>query len=96
MEPLNKGHVGASNVVLCREIVCSSEVQHVLIIWENEHFGTLKCVLCREVISIVSSSQRVLYWTVLLIIIFVVFVVALLAFKQPWTINRTIFNCKDV
>ncbi len=44
--------------ILCREVVCSSEVQNVLTIRENEHtvFETLKRVLCRdrEVISIVS------------------------------------------
>ncbi len=58
VEPLNKGHVGDSHVVFCRKVVCSSVV---LIIWENEIFGTLKSVLCREVISIVYLSQKVLY-----------------------------------
>ena len=31
VEPLNKGHFGASHVVLCREVVLFSEVQNV---WE--------------------------------------------------------------
>ena len=35
MDPLNKGHVEASHFSLCREVVCSSEVQNVLT-WENE------------------------------------------------------------
>ena len=39
VEPLNKGHIGASHFYLCREVVCSSEVQIVLTIWENEHLG---------------------------------------------------------
>ncbi len=39
VEPLNKGHVGASHFVLCREVVHSSEIQNVLRIWENEHLG---------------------------------------------------------
>ena len=37
VEPLNKGHVGASHFVLCREVVRSTEVQNVLRIRENEH-----------------------------------------------------------
>ncbi len=37
VEPLNKGQVGASHFVLCREVVRSSEVQNVLRIWKNEH-----------------------------------------------------------
>ncbi len=36
VEPLNKGHVGTSNFVPCREVVRSSEVQTIL---ENEHMG---------------------------------------------------------
>ncbi len=36
VEPLNKGHVGASHFVICREVVHSSGVQNVLKIWENE------------------------------------------------------------
>ncbi len=27
VEPLNKGHVGSRHCVLCREVVCFSEVQ---------------------------------------------------------------------
>ena len=50
MEPLNKGHIGASHFVLCREVVCSSEVHNVLTIWGNKHLGTFKHVLCREII----------------------------------------------
>ncbi len=37
MEPLNKGHVGISHFVFCREVVRSSEIQNVVTIWENEH-----------------------------------------------------------
>ena len=53
----------ASHFVLCREVVRSLKVQNVLIIWENEHlkYEHLKCVTCKEVISVVSSSRRVLY-----------------------------------
>ncbi len=29
VEPMNKGHIGASHFVLYREVVCSSEVQNV-------------------------------------------------------------------
>ncbi len=39
VEPQDKGHIGASQLVLCREVVCSSEVQNVLTICENEHLG---------------------------------------------------------
>ncbi len=39
VEPLNKGHVGASHFVLCREVVCSSEVHNVFTTWGNEHLG---------------------------------------------------------
>ncbi len=39
LEPLNKGHFGASHFVLYREVVRSSEVQNVLTIWETEHLG---------------------------------------------------------
>ncbi len=39
LEPLNKGHVGASHFVLCRELVRSSEIKNVLTIWENENLG---------------------------------------------------------
>ncbi len=45
MEPLSKGHVGASHFVLCREVVCSSEVENVLTIWVNEHLGPYMCPL---------------------------------------------------
>ena len=34
VEPLNKGYVGASHVVLCREVVLFSKVQNVLVLWE--------------------------------------------------------------
>ena len=34
VEPSNKGHFGASHVVLCRKLVLFSEVQNVLVQWE--------------------------------------------------------------
>ena len=34
VEPPNRGHFGASHVVLCREVVPFSEVQYVLVLWE--------------------------------------------------------------
>ena len=63
VKPLNKGHVGASHlIVFSREVVHSSEVQIVLtIIMGKWTFGTLKCAICKEVISIVSFSPRGLY-----------------------------------
>ena len=39
VEPQNKGHVGTSYFVLCREVVLSLEVENVLVLWESEHFG---------------------------------------------------------
>ena len=45
VEPPNKGHVGTSHFVLCREVVLSSEIKNVLV---------LKKSVNREVISIVS------------------------------------------
>ena len=39
VEPLNIGHVGTSHFVLCREVVLSSEVEKVLVLWESEHLG---------------------------------------------------------
>ena len=41
VEPLNKGQVGTSHFVLCREVVLSLEVEnvHVLVQWESEHLG---------------------------------------------------------
>ena len=54
VEPLSRGHIGASHFVLCREVV---RVQNVLTIWENEHLGLwsmsfkrvyLYCVLLLE------------------------------------------------
>ena len=62
---MGTGTLGAatcSHFVLCREVVCSSVVQNVFtIIMRKWTFGALKVVLCRVVISIVYSSQRVLY-----------------------------------
>ena len=34
VEPLNKGHFGASHIVLCREVVLFSEVHNMLVLWE--------------------------------------------------------------
>ena len=39
VEPLNKGHVGTSHSVLCREVVLSLEVENVFVLWESEHLG---------------------------------------------------------
>ena len=39
MEPLNKGHIGTSRFVLCREVVLSLEVENALVLWESEHLG---------------------------------------------------------
>ncbi len=42
VEPLNKGHISLGPAILSfveRLSVCSSEVQNVLKIWENEHLG---------------------------------------------------------
>ncbi len=55
VEPLHKGHVGASHFVLFERLD-----QNVL--WENEIWDFEVCPLYREVISIMSSSRRVLYW----------------------------------
>ncbi len=41
VEPLNKGHIGVSHFVLCREVQGF-----------KMYFGTLKCVIYKEVISI--------------------------------------------
>ena len=57
VEPLNKGHIGTSHCVLCREVVLSLEVENELVLWESEY----KSVLYREVISIVSFIWRVHY-----------------------------------
>ncbi len=45
MEPINKGHDGASHLVLCREVVCSSEVQNVLTIWKINIWELEECPL---------------------------------------------------
>ena len=37
MEPPNKGHVGTSHFVHCREVVFPLEVENVLVVWESEH-----------------------------------------------------------
>ena len=42
VEPLNKGHIGTSHFVLCREVVLSFEVENVLVLWESEHLGPLE------------------------------------------------------
>ena len=39
LEPSNKGHIGTSHFVLCREVVLSLEVENVLVLWESEHLG---------------------------------------------------------
>ena len=36
---VNKGHVGTSHFVLCREVVLSLEVENVLVLLESEHLG---------------------------------------------------------
>ncbi len=56
VEPLNKGHVGASNFVYCREVVRSSEVQNVLTIWRNEHVDFVVCPLLRGYFHCVLTS----------------------------------------
>ena len=53
VEPPNKRHIGTSYFVLCKEVVFSSEVQNVLVLWESEHLGP-KEVSFIESISIVS------------------------------------------
>ena len=40
LEPPNKGHVGTSHFVICREVVLSLEVENVLVVlWESAHLG---------------------------------------------------------
>ena len=39
VKPPNKGHVGTSHFVHCRETVLSLEVENVLVLWESEHLG---------------------------------------------------------
>ena len=39
LEPPNKGHVGTSHFVLCREVFLSLEVENVLVLWESVHLG---------------------------------------------------------
>ena len=48
MEPSNKGHIGASNFVLCTEVVLTSGVKNAL----ELYFGAHKSVLCRGVVPL--------------------------------------------
>ncbi len=56
VELLNKGHVGASHFVLCREDVCSEVQNWCINNMGKGAVGILKHVLCREVISILRGS----------------------------------------